>query len=165
MPDRCLRCKQIRFRSTDDLWAKLKQISALKVSLSCCKLNVLSTFEFYRRHDVVQHVQRCIASNFLGEKNRRGRCLASLELEVDPIHHSLFSSWYRRFLQLAIFLANLIKTRADGVLVTGNYLNKFSSHFRRRYTRETRQKMFTSDEHLKKTCSGNYLWPRLRVFS
>ena len=37
MPDRCLRCKQIRFRSTDDLWAKLKQIPALKVSLSSCR--------------------------------------------------------------------------------------------------------------------------------
>ena len=54
----CLRCKQIRFRSTDDLWAKLKQASGLAVSLSCCRLHasqarqrgcdVLCTFAFYR---------------------------------------------------------------------------------------------------------------------
>ena len=48
----CLRCKQIRFRSTDDLWAKLKLTSALAwlwqaVSLSCGRAQRRTT---QRRH-------------------------------------------------------------------------------------------------------------------
>ena len=53
MPDRCLRCKQIRLWSTDDLWAKLKQASALTVSLSCYRAHACAVSEKQRCGDVL----------------------------------------------------------------------------------------------------------------